>query len=202
MYQFNLQSYFRNNLLRIFSLQIFLCFLLIFWVFREEWGGIYHSLAEEKVKILRQLVFYLSVFSIIHLFLKLFISDKAEKIQELIFAINANRNNFDLVRIIFGLCIIAPIVEECIYRWFVFKVFGKKNIFSYLISFFAFIFAHYCWRGESIRTLFLQYSAASFVLIYIYKESDWNLLPAIFLHSLINLLFIIITLISPTLFLI
>jgi membrane protease YdiL (CAAX protease family) len=101
-----------------------------------------------------------------------------------------------------GLCILAPLVEECVFRYFIFKIFGKKNLFPYLLSFFSFIFYHYSWQGENIAILFLQYSVASFGLIYVYKKSNWNLLSPILLHSLINLLFIGILFINPDCFLI
>jgi len=42
-------------------------------------------------------------------------------------------------------CLIGPIIEELIFRYLVFKIFGKKGKrlwLSVLLSFFAFIFAH------------------------------------------------------------
>jgi membrane protease YdiL (CAAX protease family) len=88
------------------------------------------------------------------------------------------------------MCVLAPIVEEGIFRYFIFQTFGRKNLLSYLISFFTFILAHYH-RGENILLLFLQYSVATMAFIYIYKKSGWKLLSPILLHSLTNFLFII-----------
>jgi len=198
MFQFDLSTWVQNNFWRIFSFNAFLCFLLVCLVIKKEGKRIYHSLAKEKLKILWQVISLLFFLAIIHFILKYFFPYKAEKIKELIFAIDTNKNNFwRLSRIFFGLCIFAPIIEEIVYRYFVFNIFGKKNPLSYLLSFLAFILAHYCWHGESISILFLQYSLASFGLIYIYKKSNWNLLAPILLHLLINLLFIGITVINP-----
>lgn len=199
MFQFNLSTWVQNNFWRIFSFNAFLCFLLLCLVIKKEGKKIYHSLAKEKLKIFWQVVCLLFFLTIIHFALKYFFPYQADKIKELVVAIDINRSSFwRLVRIFFGLCVFAPIIEECVYRYLVFNIFGKKNPISYLISFSVFILAHYCWRGESIRVLFLQYSLASFGLIYIYKKSNWNLLAPILLHSLVNLLFITIVIINPT----
>jgi len=204
MFQFDPQIYVQNNLWRIVSLQVFIFFLLVCLVIKKQWRRIYYSLNKEKAKIFYQTISFLSIITIIHFVLKFFSPfDKAEKIQDLISVINSNKKNYwNLIRIIFGLCVLAPIVEEFVYRYLVFNIFGKKNIFPYLISFFTFIFGHYCWRGESIRALFLQYSVASFGLIYIYKKSNWNILSPILFHSFINIIFIALTLINPNSFLI
>ena len=203
MFQFDLSTWVQNNFWRIFSFSAFLCFLLVCLIIKKEGKRIYYSLAKEKLKILCQAACLLFVLVIIHFVLKYFFPYRADKIKELVVAINTNKNSFwRLTRIFFGLCIFAPIIEECIYRYLVFKIFGKKNLLSYLISFFAFVLVHYCWRGESIGVLFLQYSLASFGLIYIYEKSNWNLLSPILLHSLINLLFIGMVLVSPSCFLI
>ncbi|WNE41080.1 MAG: hypothetical protein mread185_000537 [Mycoplasmataceae bacterium] len=202
-FQFDPKTYFQNNIWRIVSLNGFIIFLLICWIIKKEWKVIKFSLLKEKKKIFWQSVYLLFAFSTIHFILKFFFTDKADKINELIVAIDQNKNNlWFLIRIIFGLCVLAPIIEEFVYRYFVFKVFGKKNPLSYLLSFFAFILAHYCWRGENITTLFLQYSVANLALICIYKKSNWNILFPILLHSLINLLFISLTIINPSSFLI
>src|SRR5438876_6722356 len=95
------------------------------------------------------------------------------------------------------MCALAPIVEEGIFRYFIFQIFGRKNPLSYLFSFSTFILAHYH-RGENILLLFFQYSVVTLGFIYIYKKSGWKLLSPILLHSLVNLLFIVMVLISPT----
>ena len=95
------------------------------------------------------------------------------------------------------MCVLAPIVEECIFRYFIFRIFGKKNPLAYLCSFFTFILAHYH-QGENVFLLFFQYSVATLGFIYIYKKSGWKLLSPILLHSLVNLLFIVMVMINPT----
>lgn len=199
MFHFDLSTWVQNNFWRIFSFNAFLCFLLLCLIIKKEGKRIYYSLAKEKLKIFWQALFLLFFLAIVHFVLKYFFPYQADKIKELVFVIKTNKDNFwHLLRIFFGLCVFAPIIEECVYRYFVFDIFGKENPLSYLISFSAFIFTHYCWRGENIGVLFLQYSLASFGLIYIYKKSNWNLLSPILLHSLINLLFIGVILINPS----
>jgi len=60
-----------------------------------------------------------------------------------------------------GSCLFAPIIEECLYRFFVFEILGKNNPFSYLLSYFTFILAHWQIRGENFAALFIQYSVAT-----------------------------------------
>jgi len=87
----------------------------------------------------------LILFTIIHFILKAIFPYQSEKITEQIGVIDSNKKNFwFLSRIIFGLCFLAPLIEECVYRYLIFRIFGRKNPFSYLFSFFTFIFAHYC----------------------------------------------------------
>jgi membrane protease YdiL (CAAX protease family) len=119
--------------------------LLVCLIIKKEGKRIYYSLAKEKLKIFWQVVYLLFFLAVIHFVLKYFFPYQADKIKELTVAIDTNKNSFwRLTRIFFGLCIFAPIIEECIYRYFVFNIFGKKNPLSYLISFLAFILAHYC----------------------------------------------------------
>lgn len=181
-----------------------LCCLITYWVFQWEGKKIWHSLRKEKKKLFCQAIKLLFLFALIHFAFKLVVgwmtswaNLKSEKINTQIEVITNSKNHgWHLAQIFFGMCVLAPIVEECIFRYFVFKIFGRKNPFSYLFSFFAFVLAHYH-RGENIPILFLQYSVATCAFIYIYKKSGWKLLPPILLHSLVNLLFITITLAAP-----
>lgn len=184
------------------------CFLVVGWVWKQEKKKIYYSLRKQKKQILQQAVFSLGFFALFHFILKFFWSlmvsstnlpHKSTIINnsiEVITGIKAEKKFGGLIGILAGMCILAPLVEECIFRYLIFSLFGKKNIWAYFFSFFTFILAHYHW-GENILVLFFQYSVASFALIYIYRKSNWNLLAPILLHSLINLLFIGITIISP-----
>jgi len=96
----------------------------------------------------------------------------------------------------FVICILAPIVEESIFRYFIFRILGKNNYFSYFISFFTFILVHYH-RGENFLLTFFQYLIPNLGFIYIYKKSSWKLLSPILFHALVNLFLIIIVLINP-----
>jgi hypothetical protein len=102
----------------------------------------------------RQVIFALGFFALLHFILKYFWSwvafptnlpHKSAKINTLIKVIVDSKEGKirGLIGLLFGLCILAPLLEECIFRHFVFALFGKKNYFSYFFSFFAFILAHY-----------------------------------------------------------
>jgi len=39
-------------------------------------------------------------------------------------------------------CLIAPITEECFFRYLIFENFNKKKLIPYLFSFFGFILMH------------------------------------------------------------
>lgn len=85
-----------------------------------------------------------------------------------------------------GFCLITPLWEEFVFRYLVFKMFGRKKFISYLISFFGFVMMHFI--GETFifkRFLGLSYYAVCF--IFIYWLSDFNLFFPIFLHLLILL---------------
>ena len=188
------------------------CFLVVGWVWKQEKKKIYYSLRKQKKQILRQAVFFLGFFALFHFILKflwLLITSSTSLPHKSVHINNSIKVITDikagkfgkLVGMLVGMCILVPLLEECIFRYFIFALFGKKNIFAYFLSFFTFIFAHYHW-GENIPTLFLQYSVAAFAFIYVYKKSNWNLLVPILLHSLVNFLFIIMVLINPSSFLI
>jgi len=84
-------------------------------------------------------------------------------------------------------CLIWPIVEEFIYRYLIFNIFGKegkKFWLSCFISFFTFIFSHQqAWNNFNRFYVLALYS---FSLIFIYWLSDWNLFFPIVLHDLFN----------------
>ncbi|MCE8162951.1 MAG: CPBP family intramembrane metalloprotease [Candidatus Moeniiplasma glomeromycotorum] len=188
-------------------------FLVVGLVWKQEKKKILYSLRKEKKFLLKQAIFALGIFAFFHFILKGFwwltnsaqdfLPHRSEKINTLIKVITASKEGKirGLLGLFFGLCILAPLLEECIFRHFVFTLFGKKSYFSYFFSFFAFILAHYHW-GENVPVLFLQYSVATVGFIYVYKKSNWNLLAPMSFHSLVNLVFIIVTIINPECFLI
>ncbi|MCE8159145.1 MAG: CPBP family intramembrane metalloprotease [Candidatus Moeniiplasma glomeromycotorum] len=207
------ENWVKNKYLGKFFLRYVLVgFLVVSWVWKQEKKKIYYSLRQQKKLIFRQAVFSLGFFTLFHFILKFFwwlvtsstnFPHKSAKINTLIKVITDSkaRKVSGIIGLLVGLCILAPLVEECIFRYFVFALFGKKNYFAYFFSFFAFILAHYHW-GENIPVLFIQYSVATVAFIYVYKKSNWNLLVPMVLHSLVNLLFLTITLINPSCFLI
>ena len=153
-----------------------LCFLLTLWVFKREGKKIWYSLRQEKKQIFWQTIKLLCFFTLIHFALKLVLgwvvpsssNIKSEKINTQISVITNSKNNWrHLAQIFFGMCVLAPIVEECIFRYFIFRIFGKENPLAYLCSFFTFILAHYH-QGENILLLFFQYSVATLGFIYIF----------------------------------
>jgi membrane protease YdiL (CAAX protease family) len=72
--------------------------------------------------------------------------------------------------------IIAPLGEECIFRYLVFEIFGKKNPLAYLISALGFIFFHWLGpalgggllNGTTLQLLFLAYLPMNIFFIYVY----------------------------------
>lgn len=171
---------------------------VVYWAFCRQGKQIWLSLKKEKKKIFRQVGLFLLIMALVHflvklIFISLFSTAQAKLIERLIQQITEAKNFCGLLPVIFGSCLVAPIIEECLYRFFIFEVLGKKNIFSYLLSYFIFILAH--WQnGDNFVSLFVQYSVAAIGFIWIYKKSNWNLTYPIILHSLVNLLFISIAL--------
>ena len=86
-----------------------------------------------------------------------------------------------------GCCLIAPLWEEFVFRYLVFKIFDRKKIFSYIISFFGFVMMHFITETFTLRR-FLGLSYYAFWFIFIYWLSDFNLFFPIFLHSFTNLI--------------
>ncbi|RHZ36972.1 CPBP family intramembrane glutamic endopeptidase [endosymbiont GvMRE of Glomus versiforme] len=176
--------------------------LIVYWAFRCQGKQIWLSLRKEKKQIFRQTGIFLLVMALIHFFIKWLLSFshlplRAKLIEKLVQLITEAKGFLGLLPIILASCVIAPIIEECLYRFFIFKILGKNNPFSYLLSYFTFILAHWQVRGENFVSLFVQYSVATVGFIWIYKKSNWNLAYPIILHSLVNILFIGIVLISP-----
>lgn len=75
-----------------------------------------------------------------------------------------------------SIVIIAPIVEECVFRYLIFETFGKNNVFPYLFSGLSFIFLH--WQGgifnfnlTTIGYLLLTYLPMTIFFIYAYRKS-------------------------------
>ena len=134
--------------------------------------------AKREEKLFRQASIFLLVMTLFHFLVKLiFVSvshlpPRAKLIEKLVQQITEAKSFWGLLPVILGACLFAPIVEECLYRFFIFEILGKNNPFSYLFSYFVFILAHWQVRGENFAALFIQYSVASIGFIWIYKKSN------------------------------
>jgi len=109
------------------------------------------------------------------------------------------------IKFLAGACITAPFLEEFVFRYLIFEVFGKgKNnmlgfLLSSLISLVTFTFHHYQGENNIIElTVFIcQYLAATLWFIYLYRKSQWTLAIPILFHSLTNLFVFINLLVKP-----
>ena len=93
--------------------------------------------------------------------------------------------------------ILAPIIEECVFRYLIFETFSKDNPLAYIFSGLSFIFLH--WLGPTlgvgggllnfttIKFLFLTYLPMTIFLIWVYRKSKWNITYPIYFHFLWNL---------------
>ena len=110
--------------------------LIVYWAFRCQGKQIWFSLRKEKKKLFRQASIFLLVMTLIHFLVKLiFVSvshlpPRAKLIEKLVQQITEAKNFWGLLPVILGACLFAPIVEECLYRFFIFEILGKNNLFS------------------------------------------------------------------------
>lgn len=94
--------------------------------------------------------------------------------------------------------ILAPIIEECVFRYLIFEIFSKDNPLAYIFSGLSFIFLH--WLGPTlgvgggllnfttIKFLLLTYLPMAIFLIWVYRKSKWNITYPIYFHFLWNLI--------------
>ncbi|CAJ0832425.1 9721_t:CDS:10, partial [Entrophospora sp. SA101] len=73
--------------------------------------------------------------------------------------------------------LIAPIVEECVFRYLIFEIFNKNNPLAYICSGLGFIFLH--WGGgvlnfTTIGFLLLSYLPMTIFFIYAYRKKKNN----------------------------
>lgn len=93
-----------------------------------------------------------------------------------------------------AIVLIAPIAEECVFRYLIFEIFRKDNPLAYIFSAIGFIFIH--WMGSAsgllnfttIKLLLIFYLPMTILFIYAYRKSKWNITYPIFFHLLWNLL--------------
>lgn len=88
------------------------------------------------------------------------------------------------ILLIFQMLIMAPILEEVVFRWLIFEIFGQR-FFSIIIS--ALLFGLYHWRGEA-GFAWLVYVWGGFVIAQIYHKANYNLIYPIAFHFITNLI--------------
>jgi hypothetical protein len=74
-------------------------------------------------------------------------------------------------------CVVAPLGEECIFRYLIFEIFDKDNPLAYIFSAAGFILLH--WLGPlgglfnftTIGLLLLTYLPLTVALIFVYRKS-------------------------------
>ncbi len=121
---------------------------------------------------------------------------------------NVNQNTIELMLlsdsswgVIIMVVLLAPVIEEVIYRYSVFHFLGKKNIvLSYIVSTILFALPHMISTSISsvgIGIWLLQsipYLVTGFLFSLIYHKSEYNIYTTIFAHMVNNLIAVIIIL--------
>lgn len=100
-------------------------------------------------------------------------------------------SNLQPIGLFFLACIVAPIAEECFFRYLIFANFKKNNLFPYLLSAVSFILVHFGYFEFSLLgflSLIILYLPLTIYLIFVYYLSDWNLAFPIAVHFLNNLI--------------
>lgn len=89
-----------------------------------------------------------------------------------------------------SIVIIAPIVEESIFRYLIFEVFNKNNPLVYLLSGLSFIILHWnhgLFTFTAFNYLILTYLPMTIFFIWVYRNSKWNITYPMYYHFLWNL---------------
>lgn len=182
----NIEEIKKSLWLTQFFFFLIMLFITIYY-FKKHWKDVWKSLKNPKFRLWLWiigilLVSFFSYFLLQIIFSRLGIYQKKPVQTDLV-------PKADL-RFFLSACLLAPVVEECVFRWFIFKIFGKKNPFSYLISFFSFTLAHapkmlFIYGLHPSFTIF-NYGIGAIGLIFIYRLSNWDLTYPIILHFLNN----------------
>ena len=150
-----------------------------FWVIPRKWKEITSSLRKKGNK---KTWMWTAIFFILRLILAFSIKSEAkEKTLETF--------NHSPVLFFILACLIAPITEECFFCYLIFENFNKKKWTPYIFSFFSFILMHstyfsFSWKG--FGELFLGYWLITWLFIYVYRKSNWNLIFPIVFHFINN----------------
>lgn len=100
------------------------------------------------------------------------------------------------VPMIIATIILAPIVEELIYRKVIFHYFKKKGIWlCYLLSIVLFTLPHMLTTTSNVGIWVIQslpYAISAFMLCFIYHKSNYNIYSSIAAHAFNNILAVIL----------
>ena len=156
------------------------------WVLPREWKRIKATFKEKIYHPIWSIVLFNFIFVLL---LGLLGSGKLISSQVIVF------HRMGPLATFFLTCLIAPVAEECFFRYLIFSNFAKNNFLPYLLSFFGFIIAHMGWFVYATKDAWshlLGYGIFNFYLIYLYRQSGWNLAFPIVAHFLNNLVFFIL----------
>ncbi|RHZ37114.1 CPBP family intramembrane glutamic endopeptidase [endosymbiont GvMRE of Glomus versiforme] len=158
--------------------------------FRQQKDKIISAWKKEKGKILLWASVCLCITLVTNFllrFLSALVSGKTEKPlnqQQLESLISPSFWNWTVTG--FSLLILAPLLEELVFRWLLFETFGN-NYFSVFFSALTFGFAHYHGETSAAGILtFLIYPIMGFAFAYVYKTKK-NIIWPIACHFLNNL---------------
>ena len=178
--------------------------LIAFWTFITHGKQMWLSLTREREKIFQKIFLFLLGIILAHFLLKFSLywfkpeySLPSVLINKQVKLLTSNKKVWKIMLGVLVSCVVAPLVEECVFRYFIFEILGKNNPFSYFASYLTFTFSHWQWGKESFLFPFFQYSVATIGFIWIYRQSNWNLIYPIILHSIVNVVLIAIILINP-----
>lgn len=177
--------------------------LITYQVFRSQGKRIWSSFRFEKWKVWKKTLTFLIFFVTLHFLLKSILLslslshvEQSKLVQLSIKRISEVKSPLWYPLIFLGSCVWIPVLEECVFRYFIFETLGQKNSLSYALSFVSFILSHWM-PGDNLLVLLIQYSVPTIAFITIYVNNKYNLLYPILLHSCTNLLLITLALIKP-----
>lgn len=155
------------------------CLICAFWVIPSQWKEITSSVRKKSNK---KAWMWTAIFFIVRLIFAFII--KSEVNGQILETFNLSPTLFFILA-----CLIAPITEECFFRYLIFKNFNKKKWTPYILSFFGFMLMHstyFSFSWEGFGELFINYWFLSWLFIYVYRKSNWNLIFPIAFHFINN----------------
>lgn len=155
----------------------------------------YHTITIKNYKkfFLKMLgLFYITIF-IAGIISNLLVSRTSENEQSIDAVLTSNPSSFILMAI--AACLIGPIVEEIVFRQAIFDLFNDKRV-SIFISCIAFASVHILTSSGTpleMIGLIIPYIASGFIFSLTYEKSNRNIWLPILLHSLTNLISVLLT---------